>query len=152
MKLLTKICLWLALLATPALAADGLVTVPSSFNAKQTIDRLEAALKTGGATIIARVDHAAGATSVGATLRPTELLIFGNPKGGTPLMAAQQAVGIDLPLKALAWEDKDGKTWLSYNDPVWIATRHGVAAETAKVTEALAAALKGAAAKATTAP
>ena len=153
MKFLIKCLAVLALaIGAPALAADGLITVPSSFNTKQTIDRLEAALKTGGATIIARVDHAAGATSVGATLRPTELLIFGNPKGGTPLMQAQQSVGIDLPLKALAWEDKDGKTWLSYNDPVWIAKRHDAGSEVAKVTEALANALKGAAAKATTLP
>jgi uncharacterized protein (DUF302 family) len=152
MKLHAKLSVYLALLiafAVPAIAADGLVTVPSSVSAKQTIDKLEAALKGGGATIFARVDHAAGATSAGLTLRPTELLIFGNPKGGTPLMQSQQSAGIDLPLKALAWEDAAGKTWLSYNDPAWVATRHALSPDTAKVVEALSAALKGAAAKAT---
>ena len=152
MRLITKLALHLAVLiglTLPTYAADGLVTVPSSTNAKQTIDKLEAALKAGGATIFARVDHAAGATSAGLTLRPTELLIFGNPKGGTPLMQSQQSAGIDLPMKALAWEDAAGKTWLSYNDPAWIATRHALSPETAKVIEALAAGLKGAAAKAT---
>jgi uncharacterized protein (DUF302 family) len=152
MTLLSKLAVYLALLiglALPAIAADGLVTVPSSVNAKLTIDKLEAALKGGGATIFARVDHAAGATAAGLTLRPTELLIFGNPKGGTPLMQSQQSAGIDLPMKALAWEDAAGKTWLSYNDPAWIAMRHALTPETAKVIEALSAALKGAAAKAT---
>lgn len=152
MSLISKVACTLMLcigLAVPALAADGLVTVPSSSNAKLTIDKLEAALKGGGATIFARVDHAAGAIAAGLTLRPTELLIFGNAKGGTPLMLSQQAAGIDLPMKALAWEDAAGKTWLSYNDPAWIATRHALSPETAKVIEALSAGLKGATAKAT---
>ncbi len=148
MRLITTLAVLIGL-SLPSSAADGLVTVPSSTNAKQTIDKLEAALKAGGATIFARVDHAAGATSVGAQLRPTELLIFGNPKGGTPLMQSQQSAGIDLPMKALAWEDAAGKTWLSYNDPTWIAKRHELAPETAKTIEALSAGLKGAAAKAT---
>ena len=128
------------------------MTVASSFSTQQTIDRLEAALKGGGATIFARVDHAAGAASVNLPLRPTQLLIFGNPKGGTPLMQFQQTMGIELPLKALAWEDAAGKVWVSYNDPAWLAARHGTAADVAKVTEALAASLKAAVAKATTAP
>ncbi len=152
MRLLSKFVLQMALfmgLALPVFAADGVVTIPSSSSAKQTIDKLEAALKAGGATIFARVDHAAGATSAGLTLRPTELLIFGNPKGGTPLMQSQQSAGIDLPMKALAWEDAAGKTWLSYNDPTWIAKRHELSPETAKVVEGLAAAMKGATAKAT---
>jgi uncharacterized protein (DUF302 family) len=152
MRLMTKLALHLALLiglALPTYAADGVVTVPSSSNAKLTIDKLAAALTAGGATIFARVDHAAGATAAGLTLRPTELLIFGNAKGGTPLMQSQQSAGIDLPMKALAWEDAAGKTWLSYNDPAWIATRHALSPETAKVIEALSAGLKGAAAKAT---
>jgi uncharacterized protein (DUF302 family) len=139
----------LMVLAGPAMAVDGLVTVPSSFPVKETIDRLEAALKGGNATIIARVDHAAGAVGAGLTLRPTELLIFGNPKAGTPLMQAQQTLAIDLPLKAIAYEDATGKVWLSYNDPAWIAARHGAAADVVKVTDAMAASLKGAAAKAT---
>ena len=142
----------LALLSAPAFAADGLVTIPSAASVRQTIDRLESILKTGGAVIIARVDHAAGAASVDMKLRPTELLIFGNPKGGTPLMQAQQSIGIDLPLKALAYEDEGGKVWLAYNDPVWIAARHGAGADVAKVAETLAMNLKGAAARAAAAP
>ena len=141
----------LGLMTGSALAADGLVTVASNVGAKQTIDRLEAVLKAGGGTIFARIDHAAGAASVNLPLRPTELLIFGNPKGGTPLMQAQQTIGIDLPLKALAWEDAAGKVWLSYNDPVWLAGRHGSTAATETTTAALAMALKEAASKATAA-
>jgi len=90
------------------------------------MDRLEAAVKAKGLTVFARVDHAAGAADVGLQLRPTALLMFGNAKGGTPLMQAAQTIGIDLPLKALVWQDAAGKTWLSYNDPDWIAKRHGV--------------------------
>ena len=83
-------------------------------------------------TIFARVDHAAGAAEVGLRLRPTELLIFGNAKGGTPLMQPTQMIGIDLPLKALVWQDASGETWLSFNDPAWLAQRHGLSgAETA---------------------
>ena len=151
-RLLLAIASVLLLTIGPVVAADGLITVESGFNTKQTIDRLEAALKAGGATIFARIDHAAGAASVDMKLRPTELLIFGNPKGGTPLLQAQQTIGIDLPLKALAWEDAAGKVWLSYNDPAWLAQRHGSPAGTTQVTDALAAALKAASAKATTAP
>src|SRR5262244_3551669 len=99
------------------MAADGLTTIPSSFGAKETMDRLEAEIKTKGMTVFARIDHAAGAAEVGLPLRPTELLIFGNAKAGTPLMQADQAIGIDLPLKALVFEDTAGKVWLSYNDP-----------------------------------
>ena len=102
MKRLNAALVSLALLSMPALAAEGLVTIPSAVSVKQTIDRLEVILKAGGASIIARVDHTAGAASVDMKLRPTELLIFGNPKGGTPLMQAQQSIGIDLPLTALA--------------------------------------------------
>jgi len=125
-----------------AMAADGLITIPSSFGAEETADRLESEITARGMTVFARVDHAAGATQVGMTLRPTELLIFGNAKGGTPLMQSDQAVGIDLPLKALIWEDADGKTWLSYNDPKWIAQRHGLGADAERVIDALTAALK----------
>ncbi len=149
MKRSASFLLGLVFLASPAMAVDGLVTVPSSFPVKETIDRLEAALKGGNATIIARVDHAKGAVGAGLTLRPTELLIFGNPKGGTPLMQAQQTMAIDLPMKAVAYEDPSGKVWLSYNDPAWIAARHGAGPDVAKLTEAMAASLKGAAAKAT---
>src|ERR1700689_5417830 len=104
---------------------NGLTTIASAHGVKDTIDRLESEVKSKGMRVFARVDHAAGAKEVGLPLRPTELLIFGNARGGTPLMQATQSIGIDLPLKALAWEDADGKVWLSYNEPTWIAERHG---------------------------
>lgn len=107
---------------------DGLTRIPSRFDAKETMDRLEAAVKAKGLTVFARIDHAAGAASVGMELRPTDLLIFGNARGGTPLMQAGQTAGIDLPLKALVHRDEEGKVWLSYNDPAWIAARHHIEA------------------------
>ena len=110
------------------MSENGLTTLPSIHSAKETMDRLEADVKAKSLTVFARVDHAAGAKDVGMQLRPTELLIFGNAKGGTPLMQALQTTGIDLPLKALVWEDAEGKTWISYTDPVWIARRHGLPA------------------------
>jgi uncharacterized protein (DUF302 family) len=106
---------------------DGLTTIRSRFGPKETMDRLQAEIRAKGMTVFARIDHAAGATEVGLTLRPTELIIFGNARGGTPLMESMQTVGIDLPLKALVWEDAGGETWLSYNEPSWIAQRHNVA-------------------------
>lgn len=114
-------------LAVPAWSADGLVEVKSPFAPKETIDRLEGILKNKGMTIFARVDHAAGAAKVGKKLRATELLIFGNPQGGTPLMECSQTTGIDLPLKALVREDESGQVWLGYNDPAYLAARHGAA-------------------------
>ena len=114
-------------LAVPAWGADGLVEVKSPFAPKETMDRLEGILKNKGMTIFARVDHAAGAAKVGKKLRPTELLIFGNPQGGTPLMECSQTAGIDLPLKALVREDESGQVWLGYNDPAYLAARHGAA-------------------------
>jgi uncharacterized protein (DUF302 family) len=111
------------------MSAEGLISIPSSFDPKETMDRLEAALRASGVTIFARIDHAAGAAEVGETLRPTELLIFGNPKAGTPLMQAGQTIGIDLPLKALVWQDAAGKTQVSYNEPGWLARRHGLGPE-----------------------
>ena len=106
---------------------EGLRTIPSQFDPNETMDRLEAAIRASGLTIFARIDHAAGAADVGLVLRPTELIIFGNARGGTPLMQSMQTVGIDLPLKAVVWEDASAKTWISYNEPGWIAQRHGVA-------------------------
>ena len=91
------------------------------------MDRLQAEIRAQGMTVFARIDHAAGAAEVGLTLRATELIIFGNARGGTPLIQAAQTTGIDLPLKALVWEDASGTTWLSYNEPIWIAQRHSVA-------------------------
>src|SRR6266403_2701397 len=111
--------------------ADGLITLPSSHGPSETMSRLEAVVKTKGMSVLARIDHAAGAAKIGASLRPTEVLIFGNPKGGTPLMQSAQTIGLDLPLKALVWQDISGKTWLSYNDPAWLAQRHGPSGEAA---------------------
>jgi uncharacterized protein (DUF302 family) len=105
---------------------EGLTTVPSHFAPKETMDRLETEIGERGMNVFARIDHAAGAAEAGLTLRPTELIIFGNARGGTPLMQSVQTVGIDLPLKLLVWEDAAGKTWISYNEPAWIAQRHGV--------------------------
>lgn len=116
----------LALFVSPAVAADGLIALKSAHPPKATIERLEAQVKQRGLTVFARVDHAAGAAKIGKSLRPTELLIFGNPQGGTPFMECGQSVGIDLPLKALAWQDAQGQSWLGYNDPAWLAARHGV--------------------------
>jgi uncharacterized protein (DUF302 family) len=124
------------------MAANGLITVPSVHSVKETIDRLEADVGSRGLTVFARIDHAAGARAAGLTLRPTELLIFGNATGGTPLMQAYQTIGIDLPLKGLAFEDGAGQVWLSYNDPAWLAARHG--GESNEVTDRLAAALAAA--------
>jgi uncharacterized protein (DUF302 family) len=105
---------------------EGLTTVPSHFAPKETMDRVETEIGERGMNVFARIDHAAGAAEVGLTLRPTELIIFGNALGGTPLMQSVQTVGIDLPLKLLVWEDAAGKTWISYNEPAWIAQRHHV--------------------------
>ena len=132
------------------MAVEGFVTVKSSFGPKETLDRLEAELKARSLTVFARVDHAAGAAAVEMTLRPTDLLIFGNARAGTPLMQAAQTIGIDLPLKALVWQDAAATTWLSYNDPSWIARRHGVGPELHVALAAMSAAL-GAIAKQATA-
>lgn len=105
---------------------DGLTTIPSSFGPKETMDRLEAEVRAKGMTVFAKIDHAAAAKEADLELRPTELIIFGNARGGTPLMQASQTAGIDLPLKALVWQDAAGKTWLSYTDPSWIVRRHGL--------------------------
>src|SRR5882672_7122072 len=100
---------------------EGLTSIQSSFGPKATMDRLDAEISGREMIVFARIDHAAGAAEVGLTLRPTELIIFGNARGGTPLMQSVQTVGIDLPLKVLVWEDTAGKTWISYNEPSWIA-------------------------------
>src|SRR5215472_17305761 len=108
-----------------SIVVDGMTSIRSSFGPKETIDRLEVEIRAKGMEVFVRIDHAAGAAKVGLTLAPTELIIFGNARGGTPLMQSVQTVGIDLPLKALVWEDAAGKTWISYNEPHWIARRHG---------------------------
>ena len=107
-------------------ARNGLVSLKSSFPVRETVDRLARLVESKGLTVFCRIDHAANAVSAGLELRPTEVLVFGNATGGTPLMQANQSIGIDLPLKALAWQDSAGQTWLSYNDPVWLTARHGI--------------------------
>ncbi len=119
--------LLLIFLSFPAFAVDGLIALKSARGAKDTMDRLESAVKQKGLNVFARIDHAAGAAKLGKKLRATELLIFGNPQGGTPFMECAQTVGIDLPLKALVWQDESGQVWLGYNDPAYVAARHGVA-------------------------
>jgi len=121
--------------------SNGLITTASRHSAAETLARLRAALKQRELTLFAQVDHAAGAASVGLVLRPTTVVIFGNPKGGTPLMQEAQTVGIDLPLKMLVWEDGFGRVQLSYNDVAWIAQRHGLGAAGAPAVAALNAAL-----------
>jgi uncharacterized protein (DUF302 family) len=111
-----------------AAAADGLVAVKSPYDARETMNRFEDMAKQRGLTVFARIDHAAGATKIGKTLRPTEVLIFGNPQGGTPLMECAQTAGIDLPLKALVWEDESKQVWLGHNEAAYVAQRHGAAA------------------------
>jgi uncharacterized protein (DUF302 family) len=120
---------------------NGLTTVPSEYPVAETIDRLAELVTARGLHVFARIDHAAGAAKAGMALRPTQLLIFGNPTGGTPLMQDRQTAGIDLPVKALAWEDADGRVWLSYNDAAWIARRHALGAESRKAVETMAAGL-----------
>jgi uncharacterized protein (DUF302 family) len=126
-------------------AADGLIMLKSPHSAQSTMNRLEAIVKERGLTVFARVDHAGGAAKVGKSIRPTELLIFGNPQGGTPFIECAQTVGIDLPLKALVWEDASAQVWLGYNDTAYLARRHEVpacaaAANLAKAVAGLAAA------------
>jgi uncharacterized protein (DUF302 family) len=115
------------------MAADGLTTLRSSHGPNDTMNRLEAEVKARGMTVFARIDHAAGAAGAGLSLQPTEVLIFGNAKAGTPLMQSVQTIGIDLPLKALVWQDASGVTWLSYNDPALLAARHGLGSATSTV-------------------
>ena len=116
----------LVLLTLLAYADNGMINVKSSHDAKTTADRLENTLKQKGMTVFVRIDHAAGAQKVGQKLRPTELIVFGNPKVGTPLMQCRQSTAIDLPQKALIWEDEEGQVWLSYNNPNYLVERHGI--------------------------
>ena len=120
---------------------EGLMTGKSKFGARETVDRLARAVEARGMTVFARIDHAAGAKQAGLELAPTELLIFGNAKTGTPLMQANPLVGIDLPLKALVWRDGSGAVWLTYNDPYWIAARHRLGAAAHPRAQAMATAL-----------
>ena len=117
--------------------SDGIITVESRFSVRATIDRLAAGAAAAGLLVFARIDHAAGALDAGLDLRPTELLLFGHPRGGTPLMADRQLAGIDLPFKALAWEDEHGRAWLSWNDAEWLAARHHLNAGSAPAVQAI---------------
>jgi len=106
----------------------GLVRLPSRHSVAETIDRLEASLKQRGIMVFARIDFSGDAARSGLHMQPEQMLVFGNPKAGTPLMLQVPAVGIDLPLKALAWQDAEAKVWLAYNDPLYIVRRHGIGA------------------------
>ena len=122
-------------------AGQGMLVKASHYSVAETLDRLEKIVTGKGITVFARVDHGSGAKKVDIPLRPTQLLIFGNPKLGAPLMQNQQTIGIDLPLKALAWEDAEGKVWLGYNQPSYIAARHSVT-EPQKIIDKMSGALK----------
>jgi uncharacterized protein (DUF302 family) len=119
------------------MATNGLVAIQSSLGPAETMDRLVSEVRAKGLTIFARVDHAAGAKEAGLPLRPTEVLIFGNARGGTPLMQVNQTIGIDLPIKVLVWQDAAGSTWISYNDPAWLANRHGLGPEVEPAVKAM---------------
>jgi uncharacterized protein (DUF302 family) len=128
MKLLSLMFAALLVTFSPlAMAVDGLVAVKSPHSVAATMDRFEALAKQRGLTIFARIDHAAGAAEIGKTLRPTQVIIFGNLQGGTPFMECAQTAGIDLPLKVLVWEDASSQVWLGYNDPAYLAKRHDAA-------------------------
>ena len=113
-------------MSTQAVPPPGVVVLASYYPVAGTLDRLESLLKEKGVLVFARIDFSGDAGRAGLHMRPEQLLIFGNPKGGTPLMQAVPTVGLDLPFKALVWEDAEGKTWLGYNDPKYIIQRHAV--------------------------
>ena len=140
MRLVSLVMLVLLTLTAPTGATEGLVAKRSPYSVAETMDRLERAVKDRALIMVARVDHAAAAQKAGLTLRPTQLLIFGNPKAGTPLLQSAQSAGIDLPLKVLAWEDEKGQIWLAYTDPGWLAARHGVT-DRAEIVRAITGAL-----------
>src|SRR6516225_7011814 len=121
-----------------AMAAEGLTTIKSHFGPKDTMNRLEAEVKARGLTVFEHIPHAAGAAAAGVPLRPNDLLIFGNAKVGTPLMQSAPTIGIDLPLKVLVWQDAEGSTWLSYNDPAWLARRHELGSDAEATVKTLA--------------
>ena len=134
------------------MAARGLTTIRSSYGPEETMNRFEAEVRARGMIAFAHIDHAAAAAAVGLSLRPTELLIFGDARGSTPLMELVQTIGIDLPLRALVWQDASGVTWLSYSDPNWMAKRHGLRSEVGATVSVLIAALDQMAGSAATSP
>src|ERR1700687_2848383 len=146
------VILWLpGLLGAKAMAAEGLTTIKSNYGPEETMVRLEAAVSAKGMTVFAHIDHAAGAAQGDVELRAPALLIFGSPKGGTPVMQSVQTIGIDLPLKALVWQDEAGTTWLSYNDPTWLVERHGGSSDAKVAVHVMAVALDAIAMAATSA-
>ena len=126
MKQITLTILAFLFITTPSIATDGIIDIKSMFGVKETADRLEGILATKGMTIFTRINHSEAAKNVGTELRETELIIFGNPKVGSPLMQCQQSVAIDLPQKALIWKDAQGTVWISYNDPRYLQNRHNI--------------------------
>jgi len=150
MKKLILTVLLILSIAIHAEAIDGLIKIQSTFNVKETADRMVNILKEKGMTVFNRIKHSEGAGKVGIELRDTELIIFGNPKVGSPLMKCQQSVAIDLPQKALIWEDDNAKVWISYNDPRYLEKRHNIAGceeVIAKIEKALASIAKSASTK-----
>ena len=129
-----------------ASADEGLIELKSPYSVSESLDRMTALLEKKGIEVMARVPHAQAAAGVGIKLRPTELLIFGNPKLGSPLMQSQQTAAIDLPMKMIAWQDANGQVWIAYNDPAWIAQRHGITDRDAVIAK-MSGALKGLSAK-----
>jgi uncharacterized protein (DUF302 family) len=123
-------------------SGEGIISKPSKYTVAETLDRLEAILSAKGIKVFARVDHSGEAEKSGLKMPPTQLLIFGNPKGGTPVMLAAPTAAIDLPMKALAWQDADGKVWLSYNDSAYIQRRFGLAEDVMKPLAALGAVIE----------
>lgn len=124
-----KVILFLAVIllsAIPSMAADGIISVQSNFDVAETANRMESILQEKGMTLFNRIKHSEGASKVGIELRDTELLIFGNPKVGSPLMKCQQTIAIDLPQKALIWQADEGTVFISYNDPIYLQKRHSV--------------------------
>ena len=150
MKKTLLAALAILLMALPVLAADGVVSVPSGFKVEETAERMVRVLNEKGMTIFNHIKHAEAAGQVGIELRETELIIFGNPKVGSPLMKCQQSVALDLPQKALIWEDDQAKVWISYNDPGYLEKRHNISGceeVIAKIEKALAGITKSAATK-----
>ncbi|MBE9520010.1 MAG: DUF302 domain-containing protein [Proteobacteria bacterium] len=150
MKKVILAALSILFIAIPVAAADGVVDVPSTFNVEETADRMVSILNKKGMTIFNRIKHSESAAKVGIELRKTELIIFGNPKVGSPLMACQQSVAIDLPQKALIWEDHNAKVWISYNDPRYLEKRHNISGceeAITKIEKALAGIAKSASTK-----
>ncbi|MFC1868315.1 DUF302 domain-containing protein [Thermodesulfobacteriota bacterium] len=150
MKTLILTILALLIMTISSYAAEGMIDVESSFGVKETGDRLESVLKEKGMTIFNRIKHSEAAKNVGVELRETELIIFGNPKVGSPLMNCQQSVAIDLPQKALIWKDREDKTWISYNNPRYLEKRHNISEceeVISKIEKALAGIARAASAK-----